>query len=626
MTQGELEQVPQQIVNAMNELEVRIMEDMVRRIRINGFSTASADWQFKRLQQLGLSEEEIKKWVQDTLDVSDAEIDRIYSDDVYEEYMGHRRAYDAYGRQQIPFDENQELQQLIEGIKQQTKDELEKITGSMGFVIPTPSGNLQNMTLTEYYQKTLDDAMYDISSGAFDYNTVLGRTINEMTNSGIRWIDYSSGHHNRIPVAARRAVMTGFRQVQGKINEQTARELGTDSYEVTVHIGARPTHQVWEGKVWTMEELRSVCGLGSVTGLHGVNCYHDYNAFIPGVSTRTYTDEELQRIHDDENKPKTYNGKEYTTYEALQHQRQLETRARKYREDVHLLEEGEGSEDDIIAKKCRYQKTLQEYRTFSDKMDLPMQKERIYQDGLSVDMRAPKKQRGVNLTEKAESKKESTAPSQQISADYASGDTFANHDNRLTAMLISGDTSKAATAVNEILNGEEYGLPDSKWSGVVNTLRYEDAPGIYGRKEWNCDISIREDRVYDLKTYIHENLHSRSISRIDPKDQLAVYANWRQVEEGTIEYLTQAICNKCHITCNRSYTLYVDSLRDIQKIVSPKLTEYDYAKNLIAIPLDKRYNEIENTVNKYFAETQKVRESVRNRLIAALENLKGGMS
>ena len=88
---------------------------------------------------------------------------------------------------------------------------------------------------------------------------------------------------------------------------------------------------------------------------------------------RTYTDDQLKQIHDKENTPKTYNGKEYTTYEALQRQRQLETRARKYR-----------------AKKCRYQKTLQEYKDFSKKMDLPMQKERIYQDGLKVDMRAPK--------------------------------------------------------------------------------------------------------------------------------------------------------------------------------------------------------------------------------------------
>lgn len=386
MTQGELEKIPQEVVKSMSDLEVRIMEDMVRRIRINGFSTASADWEFTRLQQLGMSEAQIKAWVQEVLNATDEEIDRIYSDEAYQEYMGHGRGYQAYGRQRVPFDENAELQQLIEAVKRQTHDEMSRITGSMGFAKKGTTGLINPITLTDFYQQTLDRAMYDIHSGAFDYNIVLSRTINDMTNSGLRWIDYESGHHNRVPVAARRAVMTGFRQVQEKINEQVAQDLGTDSYEVTVHIGARPTHQVWEGQVWTMDELHSVCGLGTVTGLHGANCYHDYNAFIPGVSVRTYTDDELKQIHDQENTPKTYNGKEYTTYEALQRQRQLETRARKYREDVHLLQKGDGSEDDILAKKARYQGTLQEYRAFSKKMDLPMQKERIYQDGLKVDM------------------------------------------------------------------------------------------------------------------------------------------------------------------------------------------------------------------------------------------------
>ena len=37
--------------------------------------------------------------------------------------------------------------------------------------------------------------------------------------------------------------MTGFRQVQGKINEQVAADLGTNTYEVSYHVGARPSHQ-----------------------------------------------------------------------------------------------------------------------------------------------------------------------------------------------------------------------------------------------------------------------------------------------------------------------------------------------------------------------------------------------
>ena len=90
----------------------------------------------------------------------------------------------------------------------------------------------------------------DIQSGAFDYNTVLRRTINQMTASGIRYIEYDSGHRDRVNVAVRRAVLTGFRQVQGKINEQVAAELGTEYVEVSAHVGARPDHQVWQGRVF----------------------------------------------------------------------------------------------------------------------------------------------------------------------------------------------------------------------------------------------------------------------------------------------------------------------------------------------------------------------------------------
>lgn len=204
-----------------------------------------------------------------------------------------------------------------------------------------------------------------------------------MTASGVRWIDYESGVHNRVDVAARRAVLTGFRQVQGKINEQVAAELKTDYYEVTWHGGARPEHQKWQGKVYTMRELRTVCGLGTVTGLKGANCYHDYRPFIPDVSTRTYTDEQLEQMNAAENRKRTYNGREYNTYEALQQQRKLETTMRKYRQDIKLLKEGGADEEEIILKKARYQGVMQTYKDFSKKMGLPEQKQRILQDGLT---------------------------------------------------------------------------------------------------------------------------------------------------------------------------------------------------------------------------------------------------
>lgn len=382
MTQGELEKLALKTGNIFSELEIRIMTDIVRRIRINGFSTATADAQMATLRRLGRSETSIKEWVAAALQRSDEELDRIFSDDIYREYYKHQRAYQVNGFEQIPLEQNRSLQQLIESVKIQINNEYENITGSMGFALRAPDGRITYSPLMEYYRSTLDNAAVDIQTGGFDYASVLQRTITQMTNSGIRWVNYDSGVHNRVDVAARRAVMTGFRQVQAHINEQVAVDLGTDSYEVSYHMGARPSHQPWQGRVWTKDQLIRICGLGSVTGLCGANCYHDYNAFIPGVSVRTYTDEQLEQMLAEENTQKEYYGKSFTTYEALQEQRRMERNMRATRQQIKLLQEGEADEKTIILKKARYQGQCQVYKDFSDKMGLPQQKQRILQDGL----------------------------------------------------------------------------------------------------------------------------------------------------------------------------------------------------------------------------------------------------
>lgn len=382
MTQGELETIPLQLERAMSDLEERIMEDVVRKIEINGFSGAASDWQISRVMQLGKSEEDIEQWIKEALGVTDKEIDNIFSERVYSEYYGHEKAYALSGMHQIPYERNTELKQMVAAIAAQTKDTFKNMTASMGFITVDRNGKKNSSTLTDFYRETLDNVMMDIHSGAFDYNTVLKRTVDMMTKSGVRWIDYETGYHSRIEVAARRSVMTGFRQIQEKVNEQVARELKTDYYEVTYHIGARPTHQLWQGRVWSYGQLQSVCGLGTVTGLHGANCYHDYNAFIPGVSVRAYTDEQLEKMMANENTLKEYNGKEYTTYTALQQQRKMERAMRKSRQDINLLQKGNADEETVINAKAKYQGQMQTYTDFSNKMKLPQQMNRVYNDGL----------------------------------------------------------------------------------------------------------------------------------------------------------------------------------------------------------------------------------------------------
>ena len=203
-----------------------------------------------------------------------------------------------------------------------------------------------------------------------------------MTNSGLRTVDYASGRSVRVEGAARNAVMTGVSQVTAQINESNAKELDTEYFEVTCHGGARPSHQEWQGKVYSKKELETVCGLGAADGLCGCSCYHDYFPFIPGISERAYTDEELDKLKQEENAPREFAGKQYTKYEATQRQRTLERTMRAQRQEIHLLKEGGANEEDIITARAKYRVTSSEYTRFSEDMSLPQQRERVTVDGL----------------------------------------------------------------------------------------------------------------------------------------------------------------------------------------------------------------------------------------------------
>ena len=368
------------IASRYQDLEERIMQDIVRRIVKAGEITSTADWQINRLRILGYSSEYIEKEIKKALNASYPEMFELYDRVINWEYVRNKDIYEQINAEYIPFEENGQLKQITEAIIDQSFGDLENVTNSLGFYLDYGNGQKVLTPLSQVYTKYLDAACYDIVTGAFDYNSVLRRVVTQLTNSGLRQIDYSSGRANRVDVAARRAVMTAVSQITGKISEYNAQKLGTEYFEVEWHAGARPTHAVWQGRVWSKEQLYSVCGLGTVTGLLGVNCYHTYHLFFPGLSERNWTDDWLEEQNRKENEPREFLGKEYTLYEAKQRQRQMETAMRAQREKVKLLQAGGADQDEVILHKAKYQGQLNEYSRFCRKMSLTEERERIYLD------------------------------------------------------------------------------------------------------------------------------------------------------------------------------------------------------------------------------------------------------
>ncbi len=385
MRPSEKEYLSLRLEQLFREIGELAMEDVVRRIRITGGITSTADYQINRLMLLGATSEEIEREIQKRLNLSYDQLFQMYEDIIDWEYVRNKDIYEQVNANFIPWEENYQLQQLSKSLIEQTFDELRNFTQSMGFAINNGNG-LEFMPLAEYYQKHLDRALLSIVTGVTDYNTALRKCVTQMTNSGIRVVDYASGHSNRIDVAARRAVMTGISQLTGRITDYNAAKLGTDYFEVAWHAGARNTgsgyfnHQGWQGKVYTSKELRTVCGLGEGGGLLGWNCYHEYYPFFPGLSERNWPDDWLDKMNAAENTPREYSGKWYDMYQATQKQRSMETAMRAQREKVRLLQAGEADEDVILNARIKYNNQLYEYAKFSNKMNLKQQRERIYLD------------------------------------------------------------------------------------------------------------------------------------------------------------------------------------------------------------------------------------------------------
>lgn len=469
---NDLEAVSMAYDKPMRELENRIMQDIIRRLKANGNEiTRAADWQINRLYELGMSKKDIETFIQQSLNLSDEDVHAMYEKAIETDYLRNAALYAASGMEQIPFAENAGLQQMLHAISGQTYGTLQNITNSLGFSTRNAAGRLVFQPIADYYQKTLDGAMLDIASGAFDYNTVLKRIVSEMTNSGLRTVDYATGWANRVDVAARRAVMTGISQLTAKVSEDNAAALDTEYFEVSWHGGARPEHQVWQGKVYSKAQLASVCGLGTVTGLCGANCYHGYYPFIPGISERTYTDEELAKMNAEENTPKEFGGRQYTKYEALQRQRRLETTMRAQKQQIALLESGGADEDTLTAAKGRYRTMSYEYTRFSKAMGLPQQRERIRVSGDFVPKVGARKTGTVSEAERAELLKN------PLTSEGRSG-------------IIKVEEEQKEIIVKDIDKLKNSGMKEADYNeymGIIKSHENQDVKRIYN--EYADDIS-----------------------------------------------------------------------------------------------------------------------------------------
>ena len=303
------------------QLEIDITNDIVRRIVKTRTFTVTANWQIEKAKQAGILDRKAIVEAAKANGISDSTIQKAFRDASLKAMEADDAIHMKAGADLVPLNSSLSFRQtMVAGIHK-------------------TEGLLSNFTLTtaqtanRAFVNLMDRAYLQVTSGAFSFDEALRRTVSDLVSEGYTKIAYPSGGIGTPEAAARRALITGINQTTAQLQLARADEAGCDLVEVSAHAGARPSHAIWQGKIYSRSgkhtkygDFVSNTGYGSGDGLCGWNCYHSFYPYYEGTP-RAFADDQYGTLTENN-----------AVYEESQHQRSLETAVRKSKRELSILD------------------------------------------------------------------------------------------------------------------------------------------------------------------------------------------------------------------------------------------------------------------------------------------------
>lgn len=245
-------------------------------------------------------------------------------------------------------------------------------------------GTWRNLTRTVAYSgqqafvSACDNAYMKTQSGSMSYTQAIMEAIMNLAHSGVT-LTRRDGKKDTVEAATLRCVRTGVSQTCAEVTEKRMDEVGCDLVLVSAHLGARPTHYVWQGKVYSRGGKNSKypdfvesTGYGEADGLCGINCRHSFSPWAEGMTNP------FEKFDEKENKER---------YDLEQKQRAKERKIRSLKKEAHSLKEAldncpKGPEKEKLQAKytdvcMRLKEANTDYREFCQANNLRPLEERL---------------------------------------------------------------------------------------------------------------------------------------------------------------------------------------------------------------------------------------------------------
>lgn len=332
-------------LQGVNALYIRKIAAQIKRI---GELTPSSVNRLVAMADMGADISEIREQLRLAVGASAKELRDIFQRALTETYNDPRFA--AY------------LEENPDAIQPEAEERITRYASAVYQQTAASLYNLSNTTaITLGYRNAIDKAVLATSTGVGSYTETMRDTIREIGRAGMQ-VTYASGYKRRLDTAVRQNIVDAVRQINKQASAMIGEELGYDAVEISAHSRSAPDHEPVQGRVFLkadFENMQAGLPFRDVNGhlyqgfkrpISEWNCRHIPLSFSTKYSKPVYTDEQLRRMADENQKGCIINGKHRTLYEASQMMRNIETEVRRQK-DTAVAAQAAG--DDALRKECQ---------------------------------------------------------------------------------------------------------------------------------------------------------------------------------------------------------------------------------------------------------------------------------
>ena len=358
-----LEKVVERLTRRIEQGNTYVLEQIGKSIKKIGALSPSKAQQFVQVLKYGGDYDKITKKLAEITKMNVKDIKDIFEEVAKSDYQFTKQFYDFRDKKFIPYEKNKVLKTQVEALANVTAKEYANLSRTLAFTRQV-NGKVVATPLSKMYNEILDKAILSVSQGKTTFQEEMYSTIKELASSGLKTIDYDTRRTMRLDSAVRMQMRGALRNLHNETQQIIGKEYDADGVEISVHLNPAPDHALVQGRQFSTnkydkngklikkgefekfqndEDAKSYDGMlfpaiSEETGrdrraISEYNCYHYTFAIILGVNKPEYSNEQLQKIIDDNERGFTFEGKHYTMYEGTQLQRALETEIRKAKDE-----------------------------------------------------------------------------------------------------------------------------------------------------------------------------------------------------------------------------------------------------------------------------------------------------